>query len=61
MNFAAIKDKIGPIKETFGAFGQDKASTLAGSIAYSTIFSLTPLLIVLIAIARRSDGLAFQS
>ncbi len=42
---------LGLLKATFVAFGQDKASRLAAAIAYSTIFSLAPLFIVLIAIA----------
>jgi membrane protein len=38
------------IKSTFQQFSQDKAGQLASSIAYSTMFALAPLLIVLIAI-----------
>ncbi len=39
------------LKATFTAFGQDKAPRLAAAIAFSTIFSIAPLFIVLIAIA----------
>ncbi len=41
---------IGLVKSTFVAFGEDKAPRLAAAIAYSTIFSIAPLFIVLIAI-----------
>ncbi len=38
------------LKNTFTAFNEDKAVRLASSIAFSSIFSIAPLLIVLIAI-----------
>lgn len=37
-------------KNVFAAFNEDKAPRLAAAIAYSTIFSIAPLFIVLIAI-----------
>ena len=37
-------------KRTFAAFNEDKVTRLAAAIAFSTIFSLAPLFIVLIAI-----------
>jgi len=37
-------------KSVFAAFGEDKAPRLAAAIAFSTIFSIAPLFIVLIAI-----------
>lgn len=37
-------------KATWSAFGEDKAPRLAAAIAYSAIFSIAPLFIVLIAI-----------
>jgi membrane protein len=43
------------LKQTFTAFGEDKAPRLAAALAYYTVFSLAPLLVVVIAIA----GLAF--
>ncbi len=43
MNFSVAKD-------VFAAFNEDKAPRLAAAIAYSTIFSIAPLFIVLIAI-----------
>lgn len=44
MNLAALK-------ATFAAFNADKAPRLAAAIAYSTIMSIAPLMIVLIAVA----------
>jgi membrane protein len=38
------------LKDTWAAFNADKAMRLASAIAFSTIFSIAPLLIVLIAI-----------
>jgi membrane protein len=42
--------KLGLLGATWTAFNEDKAQRLAASIAYSTIFSLAPLFVVLIAI-----------
>jgi membrane protein len=39
------------LKATWRAFNDDKATRLAASIAYATMFSLAPLFVVLIAIA----------
>jgi membrane protein len=41
---------ISVVKNVFTAFNDDKATRLAAAIAYSTIFSIAPLFIVLIAI-----------
>jgi membrane protein len=38
------------LRETWTAFNEDKAQRLAASIAYNTIFSLAPLLVLLIAV-----------
>lgn len=38
------------LKATFAAFSEDKAQRLAAAIAYSTIFSIAPLFIVVVAI-----------
>ncbi|MES1220472.1 MAG: YihY/virulence factor BrkB family protein [Bacteroidota bacterium] len=38
------------IKETFKGFSQDKVSKLSGSLAYFTIFSMGPLLVVIISL-----------
>lgn len=37
-------------KDAFGAFGQDKITKLSASLAYFTVFSLAPLLIVMISV-----------
>jgi membrane protein len=50
-----VKITWGPIKEAFEDWSEDRASRLAAALAYYTIFSLAPLLIIVIAIA----GLAF--
>lgn len=39
------------MKETFESWSEDKASRLAAALAYYTVFSLPPLLILVIAIA----------
>lgn len=39
------------LQETFAEWSQDKASRLAAALAYYTVFSLAPLLIIAIAIA----------
>src|SRR5512139_3798994 len=43
------------LKRTFTKWSEDKAARLAAALAYYTVFSLAPLLIILIAIA----GLVF--
>jgi membrane protein len=43
-------------KETFNRWNEDKASRLAAALAYYTIFSLAPLLIVVLAIAGAVFG-----
>ncbi len=43
------------VKKTFAEWNEDKAPRLAAALAYYTVFSLAPLLIIVIAIA----GLAF--
>jgi membrane protein len=53
MNRRLPKNAFDPIKtakNVFDAFNEDKATRLAAAIAYSTIFSIAPLFIVLIAI-----------
>ncbi len=44
------------IKEAFQEYQADKVSTLAASLAYYTVFSLAPLLIIAIAIAGAIFG-----
>lgn len=43
------------LKETFSDWSEDKASRLAAALAYYTIFSIAPLIIIVIAVA----GLVF--
>ncbi|MBI3883503.1 MAG: YihY/virulence factor BrkB family protein [Sphingobacteriales bacterium] len=38
------------LKNTFKSFGEDKVTKLSGSLAYSTVFSIAPLLIVIISL-----------
>ena len=45
-----IKTIFGLLKETVAEWNKDKASRLAAALAYYTIFSLAPLLIIVIAI-----------
>ncbi len=47
---ATLATTIALLKATWQAFNEDKAQRLAAAIAYSTIFSLAPLFVVLIAI-----------
>ncbi len=49
------KAVLGLVKDAFKDFGEDKAERLGAALAYYTIFSLGPLLVVLIAIS----GLVF--
>ena len=43
-------------KETFNQWNEDKASRLAAALAYYTIFSIAPLLIIVIAVAGSVFG-----
>lgn len=44
------------LKETFQEWQRDKASLLAAALAYYTVFSITPLLVIAIAIAGAVFG-----
>jgi len=44
------------LKETFDEWNEDKASRLAAALAYYTVFSIAPLLIIVIAIAGSVFG-----
>src|SRR5450631_4893038 len=46
------------VRETFNAWNEDKAPRLAAALSFSTIFSIAPLLIIIIAIA--GTGLALR-
>lgn len=50
-----MKKYVALFKQTFTEFGEDKAPRLGAALAYYTIFSIAPLLLIAIAIA----GLAF--
>jgi membrane protein len=54
--YMKIKTIISLLKETFGEWNKDGASTLAASLAYYTIFSIAPLVIIAIAIAGSIFG-----
>ena len=51
-----IKSTFRLLKETFQEWQQDKASMLAAALAYYTVFSITPLLVIAIAIAGAVFG-----
>jgi membrane protein len=38
------------LKSSFSCFGEDKITKLSGSLAYSTVFSIAPLLVVIISL-----------
>ncbi|MCV3214554.1 YihY/virulence factor BrkB family protein [Plectonema radiosum NIES-515] len=53
MNVKAI---LGLFQETFQEWSKDKASRLSAALAYYTIFSIAPLLVIVIAIAGAVFG-----
>lgn len=53
LNFRTIGKLL---KETFDEWNEDKASRLAAALAYYTVFSIAPLLIIVIAIAGAVFG-----
>lgn len=53
MNIKAVLDLL---KETVAEWSKDKVSRLAAALAYYTVFSLAPLLIIVIAIAGSVFG-----
>ena len=46
-----FKDLFPLLKDTFAAFGEDKVSRLAAALSYYTIFSIAPILVVILSIA----------
>ena len=46
----SFKGLLQVLKESFSAFGEDKVTKLSGSLAYSTVFSLGPLIILIISL-----------
>ena len=51
-----VKSTFKLLKETFKEWQEDKASLLAAALAYYTVFSITPLLVIAIAIAGAVFG-----
>jgi membrane protein len=51
-----IKKFIELVKQSFKEWSEDKASRLAAALAYYTIFSIPPLLVIVIAIAGQFFG-----
>lgn len=51
-----FKDIWGLLKETFDEWNEDKVSRLAAALAYYTVFSIAPLLIIAIAVAGSVFG-----
>jgi membrane protein len=47
----SVKETISILKETFSEWMEDQAPTLGAALAYYTVFSLAPLLIISISIA----------
>ena len=57
-----IKPIFRLLKEAFREWQQDKVSLLSAALAYYTVFSVTPLLVIAIAIAGSAGaGLASKS
>ena len=46
----SIKGLFGVFKDAFKGFGSDNVTKLSGSLAYYTVFSLGPLLVVIISL-----------
>ena len=46
-----LKDLFSLLKETFTSFGETKCARLAAALSYYTIFSIAPILIVVISLA----------
>src|ERR1041385_2578078 len=46
----SLKGIWGLLKDSFSGFGQDNVTKLSGSLAYYTVFSLGPLLVVIISL-----------
>ena len=44
------------LKQSFKGFGEDKLTKLSGSLAYCTVFSFGPLLIVIIFLSSMFFG-----
>jgi membrane protein len=51
-----LKSKLRLLKATFAEYNEDKVPLLAAALAYYTVFSLAPLLLIVIAIAGSVFG-----
>lgn len=47
----SFKDLIAIFKQTISEYGEDKVARLAAALAYYTVFSLAPMLVIIIAVA----------
>jgi membrane protein len=56
--FAAARVDFSLLRDTFDAWNADKAPRLAAALSFSTIFSIAPLLIIVIAIAGTALALS---
>jgi membrane protein len=54
-SFMKTENTWGMLKETFSEWSEDKASRLAAALAYYTVFSIAPIILIVVAVA----GLAF--
>ncbi len=48
---STAKEGVGILKETFAEFSDDDCTSMAAALAYYTVFSLPPLLLILITLA----------
>ena len=46
----SFKGFFGVLKDSFKGFGNDNVTKLSGSLAYYTVFSMGPLLVVIISL-----------
>ena len=53
---SALRNFVNLLKQTLSDFSDDKASTFAASLAYYTVFSLAPTLVIALAIAGAVFG-----
>ena len=55
-SYLRLKDLLGMFKETVGEWVNDKAPRLGASLAFYTLLSLAPLLVVIVAVAALVYG-----
>lgn len=54
-----VRDLISLVKQTFTEWGEDKATRLAAALAYYAVFSVPPLLLLLLVVLGRLVGAEF--